>query len=90
MKVVRDLGVILKEEFKLEVTSILDFNLEVPELATCSWIKIFDAPPTSLMDSIVSPKVKAMEGKGVGVCSFVRNPLGVKGRAGALGWDHED
>jgi len=42
------------------------------------------------MDSIMSPKVKTMEGKGVGVCSFVRNPLGVKGRAGALGWDNED
>jgi hypothetical protein len=30
LKVVRDLGVILEEEFKLEVKAILDFNLEVP------------------------------------------------------------
>jgi hypothetical protein len=45
-----------------------------------------DAPPSSLMDSNASPKVKTMEGKGVGACSLARNTLGVEGHAGALGW----
>jgi len=39
------------------------------------------------MDSIVSPKVKKMEGEGVGACSLAHNTLGVKGRAGVLGRD---
>jgi len=39
------------------------------------------------MDSIVSPKVKTVEGEGVGAPSLARNTLGVKGRAGAQGWD---
>jgi len=39
------------------------------------------------MDSITSPKVKTMEGKGVQVRSLARNTLGVEGRAGPLGWD---
>jgi len=39
------------------------------------------------MDSNVSPKVKTMEGKGIGACSLARNTLGVEGCAGALGWD---
>jgi hypothetical protein len=37
------------------------------------------APPNSLDDSNVSPKVKTTEG--VRVCSLVRNTLGVKRRA---------
>jgi hypothetical protein len=41
----------------------------------------------SLMDSIVSPNVKITKGKGVGACSLVHNTLGVKGHAGAPGWD---
>jgi len=48
---------------------------------------VHDAPPSSLMDSIASPKVKTMERKGVQVCSLVCSTLGVEGRAGALGWD---
>jgi len=39
------------------------------------------------MDSIVSLKVKIDEGEGVGACSLARNTLGVKGCAGASGWD---
>jgi len=37
------------------------------------------------MDSITSPKVKTMEGEGVGACFLVRNTLGVEGRAKVLG-----
>jgi hypothetical protein len=46
-----------------------------------------DAPPTSLMDSIASPKVKTMEGEGIGAHSLARNTSGVKGHVGASGWD---
>jgi len=45
----------------------------------------FDAPPSFLMDSTGSPKVKITEGKRVGVRSLVCNTLGVEGRAEALG-----
>jgi hypothetical protein len=38
------------------------------------------------MDSIASPKVKTMEGEGVGACSLVHNTLGAEKRVGALGW----
>jgi len=37
------------------------------------------------MDSIMSSKVKTMEGEGVGARSLARNTLGVEGRAGASG-----
>jgi hypothetical protein len=46
-----------------------------------------DAPPSSLMDSIVSLKVKTTEGEGVGACSLTYNTLGVEGRARVSGWD---
>jgi hypothetical protein len=46
-----------------------------------------DTPPSSLMDSNMNPKVKTMEGEGVGARSLARNTLGVKGRVGAPGWD---
>jgi hypothetical protein len=46
-----------------------------------------DAPPSSLMDSITSPKVKTMEGKGVGAHSLACSIPGVEGHAEALGWD---
>ncbi len=46
-----------------------------------------DAPPSSLMDSTVSLKVKTTEGKGVGARSLVHNTSGVEGRVGAPGWD---
>jgi len=39
------------------------------------------------MDLITSPKVKIVEGKGVGACSLARNILEVKGRDGVPGWD---
>jgi len=34
----------------------------------------------------VSPKVKTIEGQGIGAHSLTHNTLGVDGRAGALGW----
>jgi len=43
-----------------------------------------DTPPSSLMDSIASPKVKTMEGEGVGARSLVHNTLGAEERVGAL------
>jgi hypothetical protein len=46
-----------------------------------------DTPSSSLMDSTKSPKVKIMEGEGVGARSLAHNTLGVKGCGGALGWD---
>jgi hypothetical protein len=46
-----------------------------------------DAPPSSLMDSTMSPKVKTTKGEGVGVRSLAHNILGVEGRAGAPKWD---
>jgi hypothetical protein len=45
-----------------------------------------DAPPNSLIDSTVSPKVKIVEGEGVGLRSLACSISGVKGRVGALGW----
>jgi hypothetical protein len=47
---------------------------------------VLDAPPNSLMDSTANPKVKTLEGKGVGARSLARNTLGVKGRAKAPRW----
>ncbi len=34
---------------------------------------VYDAPPSFLMDSIASPKVKTMEGEGVKAHSLVRS-----------------
>jgi hypothetical protein len=39
----------------------------------------FYAPPDSLMDSTMSPKVKKTKGERVGGHSIARNTLGVKG-----------
>jgi hypothetical protein len=39
------------------------------------------------MDSTLNPKVKTMEGKGVGTHSLVHNTSRVEGCAGAPGWD---
>ncbi len=42
-----------------------------------------DAPPSSLMESTASPKVKTTEGEGVGARSLACNTLGVEGRVRA-------
>jgi len=38
------------------------------------------------MDSIMSPKVKTMEGEEIGARSLVRNTSGLEGHARALRW----
>ncbi len=45
-----------------------------------------DTPPHSLKDSIVSAKVKTMEGRGIEVRFLTRSISGVKGCVGAQGW----
>jgi hypothetical protein len=51
---------------------------------TLRWGFANDAPPNSLMDSIMSPKVKTTEGEKIGVHFLVHNTSGVEGRTGAL------
>jgi len=46
-----------------------------------------DAPANSLIDSTTNPKMKIVEGEGIGVRSLVRNTLGVEGHVGASRWD---
>jgi hypothetical protein len=48
---------------------------------------VSDAAPSSLTDSTTSPKVKTMEGEGVGAHSLAYSISGVEVRAGAPGWD---
>jgi len=50
-------------------------------------VGVGDAPPSSLMDSTSNPKVKTMEGEGVGVRSLVHSTLWEEGCARALRWD---
>ncbi len=52
-------------------------------LVGCLIIFIDDAPPSSLIDSTMSPKVKTMEGKGVGVRPLARSILRVERHAEA-------
>jgi hypothetical protein len=55
-----------------------------------TYLKFFNAtintPPSSLMDSTASPKVKTMEREGIGAHSLVHDTSRVKERAGAPGW----
>jgi len=46
-----------------------------------------DAPSSSLMDSIASPKVKIAKGEKIGVRSLARRTLGLKGRARPPRWE---
>ncbi len=48
--------------------------------------EVSDAPPSSLVDSFVSPKVQTMEGEGVGAHSLAHNTSRVEGCAQAPGW----
>jgi hypothetical protein len=45
-----------------------------------------DTPPSSLMESIASPKMKTTKGEGVGACSLVHSISRVEECAGTLGW----
>jgi hypothetical protein len=49
-------------------------------------MKVYGTSPSSLMDSITSPKVKTMEGEGVRVHSLACNTSRVEGRARAPKW----
>ncbi len=49
--------------------------------------ELCDAPPSSLMDSTTSPKVKMIEGERIGVRSLAHNTMGVKGHVRAPRWD---
>jgi hypothetical protein len=46
-----------------------------------------DAPPSSLMDSTTSPKMKTTKGEEVGACSLACNTSRLEGLVGASGWD---
>jgi len=48
---------------------------------------VSDAPPNSLMNSTLNPKVKTMEGKRIEMHSLIHNTLGVEGCVRALRWD---
>jgi hypothetical protein len=50
-------------------------------------IPLGDAPPSSLMDSTASPKVKIVKGEEVGVHSLTHSTLKVEGCVGVPGWD---
>jgi len=45
-----------------------------------------DTPPSSLMDSTTSPKLKTTKGEGVGARSLACNTSRVEGRVGAPRW----
>jgi hypothetical protein len=45
-----------------------------------------NAPPSSLMDSTTSPKMKTLEGEGIGARSLAYNTSEVEGCAGTPGW----
>jgi len=39
------------------------------------------------MNSTTNPKVKTIEGEGVGACSLIHSTSEVEGHVGASGWD---
>ncbi len=47
---------------------------------------IDDAPPSSLIDSTTSPKVKTTKGQEIGACSLTRNTSKVEGHVGTPRW----
>jgi len=49
--------------------------------------RLYDAPPSSLMDSTTNLKLKTTKREGVEAHSLTRSILGVEGRVGASGWD---
>jgi hypothetical protein len=49
-----------------------------------------DTPPSSLMDSTTSLKVKTSKGEGIGARSLTHNTSGVEGHVVVSGWDLED
>jgi len=56
-------------------------------LVKVQWEELVDAPPSSSMDSIASPRVKTIEGKEVGAHSLACSTLEVEGCVRVSGWD---
>jgi hypothetical protein len=54
------------------------------------FIFVSNAPPSSLMDSNASPKVKTTKRKRVGMRSLAYSITRVDRHVGGLGWDYED
>ncbi len=54
------------------------------------YLSITDTPPSSLMDSTMSPKVMRMEGKGIRVRSLTCSTSGEERHVEALGWDYKE
>jgi hypothetical protein len=89
-----------KAPYQISHEELKELKVQLEELLAKRYIKLskspygapffYDAPPSSLMDSITSPKVKTTKGKGVGVCSLARSTSEVEGCAGASGWDWEN
>jgi hypothetical protein len=71
------------------INTYLNYNLFILHLHFIVFAFIIitiDAPPSSLMDSTMNPKLKTMEREGVRVHSLVYNTSGVKGCAGVPRW----
>jgi hypothetical protein len=49
--------------------------------------RIDDTPPSSLMNTTSSPKVKTTEGEGVKACSLARSTTRVEGHVEVPRWD---
>jgi hypothetical protein len=64
--------------------SVLRIKTKIVDI--CMW-SVNDAPPKSLGDPKVGPKMKQQKKKRVGACSLIRSTLGVGGHARALVWD---
>ncbi len=63
---------------------MIDLNILIKKFII--FMKTYDTPPSSLMDSFANPKM-TMEGEGIGVCSLAHNTLRVKGRVVVSGLD---
>jgi len=67
-----------------EVESYFSLMSKMITIILLSWnimmvvYRLFNAPPSSLMDSITNPKVKIVKGEGVGARFLTHNTLGVE------------
>jgi hypothetical protein len=78
--------IIVKGNVPMQISLLPEWNRihVIPLYNGCNGWE-YDTPPSSLMNSIVNPKVKITKGEGVGVCSLARSTSKVEGRVGALG-----
>jgi hypothetical protein len=78
-----------KKQFKLLFKIFLKYfkiSIQGGKCGSCYWI-VYDAPPSSLRDLKVGPKMKQQKNKTVEACSLICNIFGIKGRVRALKWD---